>query len=104
MTIDQVYHITNIIEKVLESKGVCPAVSLDIAQALDRVWHRGLLHKLRSVLPDNFYELLKSYVTNRHFHLKHENSYSELKLIKAGVLQGSVLGLVLYIYFILMTC
>jgi hypothetical protein len=46
---------------------VCSAVFLDIAQAFDRVWHGGLLHKLRSTLLDHFYLLLKSYLTNRHF-------------------------------------
>jgi hypothetical protein len=52
-TIDQVHRITDIIEKTLENKGVCSAVFLDIAQAFDRVWLRGLLHKLRSTLPDH---------------------------------------------------
>jgi hypothetical protein len=62
--IDQVHHTTSIIEEMLENKGVCSAVFLDIAQAFNRVWHRGLLHKLRSILPDHFYLLLKSYLTN----------------------------------------
>jgi hypothetical protein len=62
--IDQVHRITDIIEKTLENKGAFSDVSLDIALAFDRVWHRGLLHKLRSTLPDHFYLLLKSYLTN----------------------------------------
>jgi hypothetical protein len=90
-TIQQVHPITDIIEKTFESKGVCSAVVLDIVQAFDRVWHRGLLHKLRSIL-DYFYLLLKFYLTNRHFRVKHEDSYSELKMIKAAVPPGSVLG------------
>jgi hypothetical protein len=76
------------------------AVFLDIAQALDRVWQRGLLHKLRSTLPDHIYLLLKSYLTNQHFCVRQEDSYSELKLIKTGVPQGSVLGSVLYLLYI----
>jgi hypothetical protein len=70
-TIDQVHRITDIIEKTLENKGVCSAVFLDIAQAFDRVWHRGLLHKLRSTLPDHFYLILISYLTNRYFRVRH---------------------------------
>jgi hypothetical protein len=65
LTKNQVHRITDIIEKTLENKGVCSAVFLYIAEAFDRVWHRGLLHKLRSTLPDHFYLLLKSYLTNR---------------------------------------
>jgi hypothetical protein len=45
-TMDRVHRITDIIKNSLENKGVCSAVFLDIAQAFDRVWHRGLLHKL----------------------------------------------------------
>jgi hypothetical protein len=44
--------------------------------------------------------LLKSYLTNRHFRVSREDSCLELKLIKAGVPQGSVLGPVLYLLYI----
>jgi hypothetical protein len=89
--------ISDIIEKTLENKGVCSAVFLDIAQASKRLCHIGLLHKLRSVLPDYFYQLVKSCLTDRHFRFKHEDSCSELKLVKTGVPQGSVLRQLLYL-------
>jgi hypothetical protein len=57
-TIDQMHRITDIIEKTPENKVVCSADVLDISQAFDRVWHRGLLHKLRSTLRDHFYYYL----------------------------------------------
>jgi hypothetical protein len=95
-----VHRINDITEKTIENKGVCFAVFLDVAQAFDRVWHRGILYKLRSTFPVHFYLLLKSYLTNQHFRVRHENSYSELKLIKAGVPEGSVLGPVLYLLYI----
>jgi hypothetical protein len=63
-TIDKVHRINDIVEKLFENKGVCSAIFLDIAQAFDIVWHTGLLHKLRSILPDHFHQVLKSYLTN----------------------------------------
>jgi hypothetical protein len=95
-----VYRITDIIEETLANKGMFSAAFLDIGQAFNRVWHKGLLHKLRLILPDNFYLLLKSYLTNRQFHVRHEDSYSELKLIKVGVPQESVLGPDIYLLYI----
>jgi hypothetical protein len=43
--------------------------------------------------------LLKSYISERYFQVKHHSSYSRYKLAKFGVPQGSVLGLLLYLMF-----
>lgn len=98
-TIDQVHRITNIIEKTLEEKKVCSTVFLDVAQAFDKVWHDGLMYKLKKMLPKQFTDILQSYLSDRMFHIRHDNSYSEIKQIKAGVPQGSVLGPVLYLLY-----
>jgi len=42
-------------------------------------------------------EIQESYLTERFFKIKQGDAYSELKEIKAGAQQGSVLGLVLYL-------
>jgi hypothetical protein len=70
----------------------CSDAFLDISQAFDKVWHAGLLYKLRQALPLNSFLILKSYLHNRHFLVKVGNDYSELTSIHAGVPQGSVLG------------
>lgn len=98
-TVDQVHRITNIIEKALEEKQVCSAVFLDVAQAFDKVWHGGLLHKLYKMLPQKFAALLESYVTDRLFRIKQDEEFSDLREIKAGVPQGSVLGPILYLLY-----
>lgn len=98
-TIDQVHRITNIIERTLEEKKVCSTVFLDVAQAFDKVWHKGLIYKLRKMLPKQFADILESYLTERTFRVRHEDAYSDLKQIKAGVPQGSVLGPILYLLY-----
>lgn len=98
-TIDQVHRITNVIEKTLEEKNVCSTIFLDVAQAFDKVWHEGLMIKLRNMLPKEFADLLESYLSNRAFRIRQEDAYSEIKEIKAGVPQGSVLGPVLYLLY-----
>ena len=98
-TCDQVHRITNVIEKALEEKMICSAVFLDVSQAFDKVWHEGLLHKLRSILPKQFVALLTSYVSDRTFRVKHDQEYSQLRDIKAGVPQGSVLAPLLYLLY-----
>src|SRR5262249_15494080 len=45
--------------------------------------------------------LLKSYITDRMFRVNRGADYSDFKDIKAGVLQGSVLGPILYLLFIM---
>lgn len=78
---------------------ICCSVFLDVAQAFDRVWHKGLEYKLQRDLPRQFYEILKSYITDRHFRVKYEDEHSDLKKISAGVPQGSVLGPILYLLY-----
>jgi hypothetical protein len=87
------------INEALEAKQYCSAAFLDISQAFDRVTHTGLLHKLRQFLPLNYYLVLKSYLHNRHFQVKVDDSYADLLPVNAGVPQGSVLGPLLYLLY-----
>lgn len=98
-TIDQVHRITNTIEKTLEEKKVCSSIFLDVAQAFDKVWHEGLLYKLKTILPKQYTDILESYISDRYFRVKQNGAYSALKEIRAGVPQGSVLGPILYLLY-----
>ena len=87
-TIDQVHRITTLIEKTLEEKKVCFSIFMDVAQAFDKVWHEGLFHEIEQLLPAEYRQLLKSYLSDWYFRVKQEDEYSELKQIKDGVPQG----------------
>jgi hypothetical protein len=91
-TIQQTHRIVNKIAASLEGKQYCTAAFLDIAQAFDKVWHTGLLYKLKNKFPSPYYLLLKSYISERYFEVKYHDAYSRYKLAKSGVPQGSVLG------------
>jgi len=90
-TIHQVHRIVNEIAMSLEEKKHCNTVFLDISQAFDRIWHPGLLFKLKHALTSNYYLLLQSYLADRNFAVRHNNILSDRHPIKAGVPQGSVL-------------
>lgn len=98
-TIDQTHRLINEINKTFEAKKYCASVFLDISQAFDRVWHEGLLFKIKSLLPKYVYEILKSFIENRYFLVQYGNALSSLHSINAGVPQGSVLGPLLYLIF-----
>lgn len=98
-TTDQVHRIVHTIEETLEKKKVCSAIFLDVAQAFDKVWHEGLVYKLKMQLPIQYTSLLTSYINNRFFRIKQEQDFSDLRKIEAGVPQGSILGPTLYLLY-----
>jgi hypothetical protein len=62
----QLVHITDKIHKALEAgKEIC-LVFLDVPKAFDRVWHAGLLHKLRCLgIEGTLFEWLCDYLSDR---------------------------------------
>jgi hypothetical protein len=76
-------------------------VFLDISKAFDRVWHAGLLHKLKGHgIRGRLLKWLQSYLTDRQQRVTINGIHSTWKSIKAGVPQGSVLGPLLFLVFI----
>jgi hypothetical protein len=98
-SIEQTHRIIQRINEALENKQYCSAAFLDMSQAFDKVWHTGLLYKLRRSLPLIYFLILKSYLHSRHFPVKVGTEYRELPSVSAGVPQDSVLELLLYLLY-----
>jgi len=65
----------------------------------DKVWHEGLLCKLKTIFPAGIHQIFKSYLANRHFLIKYRETYTSLHPILSGVPQGCVLGPLLYLIY-----
>jgi hypothetical protein len=74
-TIKHMHRIVNKIITSLEEKTLCTAVFLNVTEAFDNVWHIGLVYKIKNIFPSPYYLLLKSYITEKHFQIKYNNSY-----------------------------
>ena len=62
--------------------------------------HESILQTIKKHFPEQIHHLFKSYLSNRSFVVKIKDVYCEVKDIKVGVPQGSILGLILYTIYI----
>ena len=94
---EQMHRLVNEILLAIEKKQYCTALFMDIEKAFDKVNHESLLQTIKKHFPEQILHLLKSCLNNRTFVVKIKDVYCEVKDIKAGVPQGSVLGSILHI-------
>jgi hypothetical protein len=76
-------------------------VFCDFSKAFDKVWHRGLLHKLKAYgINGNLFDWFHSYLNEREQRVVIKDASSNFTTILGGVPQGSVLGPLLFIIYI----
>ena len=77
------------------------AVFLDISKAFDKVWHKGLIFKLKqNGVSGRLLKFFESYLSNRKQRVMINGSYSDHANIKSVVPRGSVLGPLLFLVYI----
>ena len=77
------------------------AVALDISKASDRVWHAGLLHKLKSYeISGQIFGLISSFLSNRRLRVVQDGKSSQEYPVNAGVAACSILGPTLFLLYI----
>lgn len=91
LTMEQIHRVVNSITSALEDREFAPAVFLDVSSALDKVWHRGLIHKLLNFFSESLCKLLSSYLANRSFFVMVGEAISYDAGIEAEVPHGSLL-------------
>ena len=76
-------------------------IFLDMSKAFERIWHEGLLFKLKRLgLSGKYYGLINSFHRNRHQKVVLNGQSSKWSSINAGVPQGSILGLLFFLVYI----
>ena len=76
-------------------------IFLDISKGFDRVWHNGLICKIKSFgISDTPLKLIENFLSNRYQRVVLNGQSSSWAEVSAGVPQGSVLGPLFFLMYI----
>ena len=99
--INQLIYMTNEFGRALDEGKEIRVVFCDISKAFDRVWHKGLIYKLKAIgIKGKLLNWIENYLSERKQRVVINNTNSDWREIKAGVPQGSILGPLFFLIFI----
>ena len=89
------------IARAFKRSGATRAVALDISKAFDRVWHAGLLHKLKSSgISGQIFGLISFFLSNRRLRVVLDRKSSQEYPVNPCVPKGSIIGPTLFLLYI----
>ena len=99
-TCDALLCVSHTLQSALESRQDTRIVQIDFSAAFDRVNHRSILYRLCSVgIGGSVFSILTQFLSNRSQHVTVDDCWSKLVNVVSGVLQGSVLGPLLFLLY-----
>ena len=100
-TVNQLLKIVHqIYQDINNGKGTC-LIFLDVSKAFDKVWHKGLLFKLRQLgTVGTLYDWIEHHLAGRSQKVVINGISFSLRYLQTGVPQGSILGPLLYLIYI----
>ena len=100
-TVNQLVQLYHTMCEAVDQKKELRIVFCDISKAFDKVWHKGIIYKLRAMgISGKLLKWFESYLQDRHQRVVISGSCSSWGHIQAGVPQGSVLGPLLFLVYI----
>ena len=100
-TADLLTVVSDRIARAFSNSEATRAVARDISKAFDRVWHAGLLYKLKSYgISGQIFGLISSFLSNRWLQVVLDEKSSQEYSVNAGVPQDSILGATLFLLYI----
>ena len=100
-TVNLLTDVSDRIAGAFNRSGATGAVALDISKAFGRVWHAGLLHKLKSYgISGRIFGLISSFLSNRGLRVVLDWKSSQEYPVSAGAPQGSILGPIFFLLYI----
>ena len=91
--VDLAIIVSDRIARAFNRSGATQAVACDTSKAFDRVWHAGLLHKLKSYgISGQIFGLIFSFLSNRQFQVVLDGKSPQDYPANVRVPQGSILG------------
>ena len=100
-TDDLLFRLSQKVLNGFQNKENTTAVFVDLQQAYDRVWRKGLLLKMIDTgIGGKLYKWIKHFLTNRTIQTRVDNALSSKEVLEEGLPQGSALSCTLFLLFV----